>query len=162
MRPFRYDANPGDPSDTGVPFNGYTILLVDDDALVSSVAEAILLAQGYRVLSAKDSDEAMRISDSHSGPIHLLITDQVMPPYMSGPELATCLRMLRPDLKILYISGYGASDSVQDEVGDAFAEFLPKPFSPEILTNKVAALVSDVMPSEDPAPEDPPARAAAT
>jgi DNA-binding NtrC family response regulator len=121
---------------------------VDDDQLVSSLAEASLSSQGYKVLAAHDSDQALRLSDEHPGPIHLLITDQVMPPFMSGQELATCLRLLRPDLKVLYISGYGATDGVADEVGDAFAGFLAKPFSPQDLVAKVDAMVADEDPEE--------------
>jgi two-component system cell cycle sensor histidine kinase/response regulator CckA len=143
MRPFKYDGNSGGPQGAGVPHNGYTILLVDDDALVSNLAEASLSSQGYRVLTAQDSDQALRLSEEHPGPIHLLITDQVMPPFMSGQELATCLRLLRPDMKVLYISGYGATDGVADEVGDAFAGFLAKPFGPQDLVAKVAALLTD-------------------
>lgn len=141
MLPYKYDKDPGDGQGAGAPSNGYTVLLVDDDVLVSGVAEATLTSQGYRVLCAQDSDQAMRVSDSHEGPIHLLITDQVMPPFMSGQELATCLRLLRPDLKVLYISGYGATEGVQDELGDAFADFLGKPFSPQDLVDKAAALI---------------------
>ncbi len=150
MRAFDYDGTPGVPKGAGVPYNGYTILLVDDDPLVSGLVEATLSAQGYRVLAARDSDQALRLSDSHEGPIHLLIADQVMPPFMSGQEVATCLRLMRPDLMVLYISGYGATDGVVDEVGDAFADFLAKPFSPQELVAKVAALVGDEDPEEDP------------
>lgn len=150
MRPFRYDQNPDDPQGAGVPPNGYTVLLVDDDVLVNGVAEASLASQGYKVLCAADSDQALRVSDSYEGAIHLLITDQVMPPFMSGQELATCLRLLRPDLKVLYISGYGATEGVQDEIGDSFADFLGKPFSPQDLVTKVEEMVSDV--TADPPP----------
>ncbi len=160
MRPYQYDGNPEDAQGSGVPFNGYTILLVDDDALVSSVAEATLRSQGYQVLTAQNSDEALRVSESHTGVIHLLIADQIMPPYMNGPELATCLRMLRPDLQVLYISGFGATATVQDEVGDAYASFLAKPFTPELLVAKVQSQVADIMPSETPAPEEPPRQGA--
>ena len=154
MRPYDYDRNPGDPQGAGVPSNGYTILLVDDDKLVSSLAEASLVSQGYRVLAAHDSDQALRLSDEHQGPIHLLITDQVMPPFMNGQELATCLRLLRPDLKVLYISGYGATDGGVDEVGDAFAGFLAKPFSPRDLVAKVEAMVTDPGSDEGEAQEE--------
>jgi DNA-binding NtrC family response regulator len=153
MRPYDYDRDPGAPQGAGVPSNGYTVLLVDDDQLVSSLAEASLSAQGYKVLAAHDSDQALRLSDEHQGPIHLLITDQVMPPFMSGQELATCLRLLRPDMKVLYISGYGATDGVVDEVGDAFADFLAKPFSPQDLVAKVDAMVADEDPEEVEAEE---------
>jgi two-component system, cell cycle sensor histidine kinase and response regulator CckA len=148
MRPFNYV--PGGPAAAGPDFNGYTILLVDDDPSVSGLVEATLSAQGYQVLVARDSDQALRLSDSHEGEIDLLIADQVMPPFMSGQEVATCLRLLRPDLKVLYISGYGATDGVVDEVGDAFAAFLAKPFSPQELVAKVAALVSEDDREEDP------------
>jgi two-component system cell cycle sensor histidine kinase/response regulator CckA len=148
MRPFEYDGNPGASKGAGAVFNGYTILLVDDDPSVSGLAEATLAAQGYRVLAARNSDQALRLSDEHEGPIQLLIADQVMPPFMSGLEVATCLRLMRPDLKVLYISGYGATDGVVDEVGDAFAEFLAKPFSPQDLVAKVASLLADEDPEE--------------
>jgi two-component system cell cycle sensor histidine kinase/response regulator CckA len=151
MRPFRYeDGNPGGLKGAGVAPNGYTILLVDDDPSVTGLVEASLTAQGYQVLVARDSDQAMRLSDTYEGTIHLLIADQVMPPFMSGQEVATCLRLMRSDLKVLYISGYGATDGVADEVGDAFAGFLAKPFSPQDLVAKVAAMVADEDPDEDP------------
>jgi two-component system cell cycle sensor histidine kinase/response regulator CckA len=134
---------PGDGiTGSGPASNGITVLLCDDDASVRALVEATLVSHGYAILKAFDSDQAMRLSDEHEGPIHLLIADQVMPPFMSGNELATCLRMLRPEMKVLYISGYAANDSIQDEVGDAFADFLPKPFTPDILLAKVAALTA--------------------
>ena len=126
----------------GVPPNGITILLVDDDVSVRALVEATLAPQGYQVLKAFDSDQAMKLSDAHEGPIQVLITDQVMPPFMSGSELASCMRLMRPEIKVLYISGYQANESVQDEVGDASADFLPKPFSPMLLLRKVAELTA--------------------
>jgi DNA-binding NtrC family response regulator len=132
--------NPDSGSGPAGPGNGFTILLVDDDVSVRALVEATLEPQGYLVLKAYDSDQAMRLSDAHEGPIQVLITDQVMPPFMSGSELASCMRLMRPDIKVLYISGYEANDSVQDEVGDSSAEFLPKPFSPVLLLRKVAHL----------------------
>ena len=101
---------------SGAPFNGITILLVDDDESVRALAEATLDSHGYMVLKALDSDQALRVSDAHTGSIQLLITDQVMPPFMSGTELAACLRLMRPDIKVLYISGYAATDGVADEI----------------------------------------------
>jgi DNA-binding NtrC family response regulator len=127
---------------SGAPLNGITILLVDDDESVRALAEATLDSQGYLVLKALDSDQALRVSDAHTGPIHLLITDQVMPPFMSGTELAACLRLMRPDIKVLYISGYAATDGVADEVEDASAHFLSKPFSPDALLRKVERLTA--------------------
>jgi two-component system cell cycle sensor histidine kinase/response regulator CckA len=117
-----------------------TVLLVDDEEAVHALVLAVLKTQGYSTLTARDSDEALRLSDSHEGPIHLLITDVVMPPFMAGSELAQCMRMLRPEVKVLYISGYHANDLVLDEVGDATADFLSKPFSPDLLLEKVRRL----------------------
>lgn len=123
-----------------------TVMLVDDDVSVRALVEATLESRGYSILKAYDSDQALRLSDAHEGSIHLLIADQVMPPFMSGSELASCMRMIRPDIKVLYISGYAANDSVQDEVGDAAADFLPKPFTPDLLLRKVEALVGAAIP----------------
>lgn len=127
---------------SGARWNGITILLVDDDESVRALAEATLDSHGYMVLKALDSDQALRVSDAHTGAIHLLITDQVMPPFMSGTELAACLRLMRPDIKVLYISGYAATDGVADEVEDASAHFLSKPFSPDALLRKVEHLTA--------------------
>jgi DNA-binding NtrC family response regulator len=127
---------PGGSTGGNVP----TILLVDDEEGVRKLAVAALSGQGHRILLARDSDEALQVSDSHPGEIQLLIVDQVMPPFMSGPELAGCIRMLRPDIKVLYISGYHASDAVVDELGDARADFLSKPFAPDLLIQKVRRL----------------------
>ena len=152
MRPFNHHRNPGDPKGAGAAVNGFTLLLVDDDPQVSGFVAASLSPQGYRIVTARDSDHALRLSESRVGPIHLLITDQVMPPFMSGHELATCLRLLRPEMKVLYISGYVATDGVVDELGDAGADFLAKPFSPRDLVAKVAALVAGEDPETDPDP----------
>ncbi|HKP94510.1 MAG TPA: response regulator [Fibrobacteria bacterium] len=127
---------------SGSRSRGITVLLVDDDVSVRALVEAALEIQGYSILKAYDSDQALRLSDAHEGPIQLLIADQVMPPFMSGNELASCLRLMRPEIKVLYISGYAANDSVQDEVGDFAADFLPKPFTPDLLIRKVEKLVA--------------------
>lgn len=122
-----------------------TILLVDDEESVRNLVVATLSGQGYRLLLARDSDQALQICDAHAGPVHLLIVDQVMPPFMSGPELAGCIRMLRPEVKVLYISGYHASDAVVDELGDSRADFLPKPFSPDLILEKVRRLAGQAV-----------------
>lgn len=122
-----------------------TILLVDDEESVRNLVVATLSGHGYRLLLARDSDQALQICDAHAGPVHLLIVDQVMPPFMSGPELAGCIRMLRPEVKVLYISGYHASDAVVDELGDSRADFLPKPFSPDLILEKVRRLAGEAV-----------------
>ncbi|MDQ2999991.1 MAG: response regulator [Fibrobacterota bacterium] len=142
MQPFPYDRPEDDSPDSGVKLRDITILLVDDDVSVRALVVATLESQGYVVLKAFDSDQALRLSDAHEGPIQLLITDQVMPPFMSGNELASCLRMMRPEIKVLYISGYAANVGVQDEVDDSAADFLPKPFAPVMLIQKVEELTA--------------------
>ena len=119
-----------------------TILLVDDNPSVRALVQDTLRSSSYRVLNAVNSDDALRVSDEYPGHIHLLISDLVMPPFMSGNELATCIRFTRPDIKVLYISGYSANDGVTDEVGDGEADFLPKPFPPELLLEKVRRLAA--------------------
>ncbi len=140
MQAGNHDVGTGKGSAASGP-EAITILLVDDDVSVRALVEATLATYGYNFLKAMDSDQALRISDAHEGPIHLLIADLVMPPFMSGNELASCMRLMRPEIKVLYISGYSANDGVADEVGDSSAEFLPKPFTPMLLLEKVARLV---------------------
>jgi CheY-like chemotaxis protein len=117
-----------------------TILVVDDIASNRTLVKEILKINDYQVLEAKDSQEAKHVSETHKGPIHLLIADLVMP-QTNGIELARFLRPLRPEMKVLYISGYNADVNVQLEVWDDEADFLPKPFSPNGLLQKVCDLL---------------------
>ena len=117
-----------------------TILVVDDIASNRTLVKEILKINDYRVLEARDSEEAKRLVETHKGPIHLLIADLVMP-NVNGMELAKILRPLRPEMKVLYISGYNADVNVQLEVWDQEADFLPKPFSPNGLLQKVCDLL---------------------
>jgi CheY-like chemotaxis protein len=117
-----------------------TILVVDDIASNRALVKEILRIHDYNVLEAKDSEEAKKVSRSHPGPVHLLIADLVMP-NVNGIELARFLRPQRPEMKVLYISGYNADVNVQIEVWDEEADFLPKPFSPNGLLQKVEDLL---------------------
>jgi CheY-like chemotaxis protein len=123
-----------------------TILLVEDDAAVRAVALAILERSGYRVLEAAEAAQALELAESHEGPIHLLLTDVVMP-RMSGPELARRLAATRPDLKLVCMSGYTDDTVIRHGVLDARIAFLQKPITPEGLTRKVR----DVLDSRWPA-----------
>jgi len=125
-----------------------TILVVDDIASNRTLVKEILKINDYHVLEAKDSDEAKLVSESHQGPIQLLIADLVMP-RTNGMELARFLRPKRPEMKVLYISGYNADVNVQIEVWDAEADFLPKPFSPNGLLQKVCDLLDPSMSDKD-------------
>jgi PAS domain S-box-containing protein len=112
-----------------------TILLVEDQDGVRRVVETMLKRHGYHVLSSASSKDALAAADQHSGVIHLLITDMVMPG-MSGRKMAECLVERRPNMKVLYVSGYGdAAISASD------AYFLQKPFSTEELATKVREML---------------------
>src|SRR4029077_21271734 len=86
-----------------------TILVVEDEITVRSLLVDILEAKGYKVLSAEGAEQALFLADSHDGPIHLVVTDIVMP-NMSGSELAAELLRQRPDTRIIFISGYSVAE----------------------------------------------------
>jgi len=113
-----------------------TILLVEDNAGLRKVATRFLEPAGYTVLAAATGEEALRLLASHEAPVHLLLSDVVMPG-MSGRELAERLVRTRPTLKVLYMSGYTSDTIVQRGVLDAQVPFLSKPFTAEALRNKV-------------------------
>jgi CheY-like chemotaxis protein len=113
-----------------------TILIAEDQPLVRELAVETLRGLGYRVLAAADGDEAFRIATEHTGVIHILLTDIVMPG-MDGWLLAERISALRPGLRVIYASGY-----TDDVVGarrmlDAGAAYLPKPFTPAALAAKI-------------------------
>ncbi len=113
-----------------------TILLVEDDDEVRSVIYRILSRVGYAVLNARDGQEAVELFSSHGGPIHLLVTDIVMPK-MSGPELLRKLAGKRPGVRVLYVSGHTQEQSVRELEVAHDAAFLQKPFSPDVLARRV-------------------------
>ena len=113
-----------------------TILLVEDEGIVRGLVGDILEGNGYQVLVASHSEEAFRISGRHEGPIHLMVTDVVMPG-MSGRELAERLASSRPKMKVLYISGYTDDAMVHHGVQAQNMAFLQKPFTPDALLRKV-------------------------
>jgi two-component system cell cycle sensor histidine kinase/response regulator CckA len=113
-----------------------TLLLVEDEARVRALAATILLRHGYRVLVADDVEHAIRTCEGHQGPIHLLLTDVVMPK-MSGRILAQQLCGLRPELRVLYMSGYTDNSIIHHGVLDANVAFLQKPITPTTLVRKV-------------------------
>ena len=119
-----------------------TILLVEDQDVVRCFAVAALTQVGYHVVEAPDGDKAMAIAKEHAGQIHLLLTDVVMPG-MNGKELSESLKELRPDLKVLYISGYTADVIADRGVLDRGVALLHKPFSSDELAAKVRLVLSD-------------------
>jgi CheY-like chemotaxis protein len=103
-----------------------SILLVEDEDQVRAIVLNILQRQGYRVVAAKNAAEALRHCETEPAPIHLLLTDVVMPE-MSGPELARRLLLVRPQLKVLCMSGYTDDTVVRHGVLASGVAFLHKP-----------------------------------
>ncbi|MBM4776132.1 MAG: AAA family ATPase [Archangiaceae bacterium] len=119
------------PVDAPVRGGSETVLLVEDDATVRSLARSVLTRLGYDVQTAADGVEALDVFARTPEPIDLLITDTVMP-RMGGPELARRLRGLSPRLKLLFLSGY-AAQSPGDQATFDLGLFLQKPFTPDAL-----------------------------
>lgn len=117
-----------------------TILLVEDEAGVRTLARLILEKQGYKVLDAKNGEEAITLSKNFPGIIDIMVTDTVMPK-MSGTQLAQHLAASRPKMKVLYLSGYTDDAVVHHGIMDTETPFLQKPFTLESLTNKVRDLL---------------------
>jgi len=116
------------------------VLVVEDDAVVRRFAERSLQRAGYEVLSAADGSEALRLSDAQDGRFDLVVMDVVLP-HLRGTEVAVRLRERRPDMRVLYISGYRAEETLPGESGGP-AEFLQKPFTGDDLAEKVRALLA--------------------
>ena len=136
-------AKPGDEAvvekaapDAAVQAGGETILVVEDEAAVREIAVAILEEQGYRTLEAENGPAALRILDENSD-IDLLLTDVVMPGGMGGPELAQEAQTRRPNLKVLYTSGYAENAIAHRGVLDEGFEMIDKPYSRAGLARKV-------------------------
>jgi len=113
-----------------------TVLLVEDEEVVRRLAREILINNGYQVLDAGNGREALLISEAHRGEIHLLLTDVVMP-RLGGRELVERIRPLRPDMRILYMSGYTDDAILRHGVLEEEVPFLQKPFTSEALARKV-------------------------
>jgi PAS domain S-box-containing protein len=129
------------------PRGSETVLLAEDEDAVRRLVQRALELHGYSVLPARNGEEAEQIERSHLGPIHLLITDVVMPG-MGGRELADTIKMRRPQLKILYMSGYTNDEVVRHGVTVAHDAFLQKPFTPSGLVAMVRATFAGARPTE--------------
>ncbi|MGQ9525847.1 MAG: response regulator, partial [Armatimonadota bacterium] len=128
-----------------------TVLIVEDEDTVRFLARQVLEAHGYTVLTAESGADALTVSDEHSGTIHLLLTDVVMPG-LSGKELADELCRRRPGLQVLYMSGYTDNAIVHHGVLDAGIAYIQKPFAPMVLATKVRSILDRSMKQAPPSP----------
>ena len=115
----------------------FVILVVDDDVAVRALIANVLRKEGYQVLDASNGQHALEILKAHAGPVHLLLTDFVMPG-MNGIELATAVRNERQGTTVLVISGYTSSQIAAEEKK---VDFLQKPIGPHKLLEKVRELL---------------------
>jgi two-component system, cell cycle sensor histidine kinase and response regulator CckA len=118
-----------------------TVLLVEDELGLRTVVDESLRQEGYRVLLAANGMDALQVAERHQGPIQLLITDVIMP-FVSGPQLAQSLKMLRPETRVLYISGYTADKFADYPKLDPDLALLQKPFKLVDLAQKVRDLMN--------------------
>ena len=123
-----------------------TILLVEDEDAVRRLARRALEMSGYRILEASHGGEALRVCGEHGGAIDLLLTDVVMP-LMSGAELAEQLKPLRPDMRVLFMSGYTEDALGNHGVLAPETAFLYKPFTPDLLRRTVREVLNAVRPA---------------
>jgi len=119
-----------------------TVLVAEDAAAVRAVIQQVLASHGYQVLEAADGRSALELGARHEGPVHLLVTDVVMPE-MSGRQLADRLQERRPTLKVLFVSGYTDDAIVRHGILEPGIAFLQKPFTPEALARKVREALDD-------------------
>lgn len=136
-----------------------TILLVDDEPEILAMAREMLEGQGYLILDALNAEEAVRVATAHGGPIHLLLTDVVMPG-ASGPDLAQVLSLQRPELRVLFMSTFnlvkGQQQFADAESGvELGAPIILKPFTIERLMEKVQEVLTVRPASPFDQPPDP-------
>jgi len=120
-----------------------TILVVDDDHGILGLLDDTLRTAGYHVLSANSGRSAIEVYEKAGEPIHLLLTDVIMPD-LTGPVLAERLRRHQPDLQVLFISGFHDADMVQRFVTDKGFTLLPKPFTRDGLLRVVQGALAEV------------------
>ncbi|MFS8084368.1 MAG: ATP-binding protein, partial [Acidobacteriota bacterium] len=123
-----------------------TVLIVEDEEMVRNLAHEILIDHGYNVMLASNGVEGLRVSKAFDGSIDLMITDVVMPE-MSGRELAENIALLRPETKVLYMSGYTDDAIVRHGVLEESKSFIQKPFLPDLLLRKMREVLDQLAPA---------------
>jgi DNA-binding NtrC family response regulator len=139
-QPVTVDAAEAAPD--AAPRGTETILLVEDEEALRRAAAELLTLRGYTVLEAKDGLDALEVVRHHASPIQLAVTDVVMP-HMSGGELAKELRAVRPEMRMLFVSGYAGQTVLDHKVVDVDYNFLQKPFTLKQLANKVRTVLGE-------------------
>jgi two-component system cell cycle sensor histidine kinase/response regulator CckA len=117
-----------------------TVLLVEDEDALRRASAEFLRLRGYTVLEARDGVDALSVSKNHGSTIHFTVTDVVMP-HMSGGQLAKELKMLRPETRVLFVSGYAGQTVVDHKVVDVENNFLQKPFTLKQLAGKIRTVL---------------------
>jgi len=117
-----------------------TLLIVENEAAIRNLLQMALRKNGYTVLAAESGREALDLVSTHSGPIHLLITD-VMMPDIDGPELVRRLSVIRPETRTLFMSGYMDDALGEQGVLPSSVNFIQKPFSPSTIAQKVREIL---------------------
>jgi two-component system, cell cycle sensor histidine kinase and response regulator CckA len=119
-----------------------TILLVEDEAAVQALVRRVLEKKGYHVLVSSNAEEALRQAQGHNGPIHLLLTDVVLPD-LNGREVSDRITMLRPGIRSVFMSGYTEDEVIRRGVLGEGIHFIQKPFTPSALTEVVGQVLAD-------------------
>jgi len=131
LEEFKEEALPGE-----IPQGNETVLVVEDDSSVRKLAVNILMMQGYKVLEAAEGEEALIICEKENNPIHIILTDVVMP-NMDGPQLIERLKQTGRDFKVLYMSGYADETIIHHRLVDRGVAIVHKPFTVEKLARKI-------------------------
>src|SRR5271163_4476952 len=118
-----------------------TILIVEDQPGLRALTEEILSSAGYSILAASDGADALRIAEEYSGPIQLLLTDVTLPK-IGGIETAARLHALRPDMKVLFMSGHARGAMTGSGTLDPRANFIQKPWSPQGLCEEIRKILT--------------------
>ncbi|TLY18242.1 MAG: response regulator [Nitrospirae bacterium] len=134
------DTDQSETPPTSIPHGSETVLIAEDEPGVLTLVCETLRTHGYTVLEARNGKEALAISQRYQGPIHLLLTDVVMP-QMNGREVSERLLVTRPDVKVLYMSGYTDDAVLRHGVVANGVDFLPKPFTAGAVASTVRKML---------------------